>query len=117
MKLLCVHFAVTTDNTRLSDNHHADLYEALFNHASDWVNIGTFLGFQQGEIKNIQGSPMHLSGAPGSWLGAMLSAWYQWVPGDGRGSKEYATLGALKRALRKAGLGVTAEELHQKLQL
>ena len=43
-------------------------------------------------------------------LGAMLSAWMQWAPGDSRGSTEYATLGALRRAVSSAGMGITAKK-------
>ena len=50
-------------------------------------------------------------GAPGSWLRELLVEWFQWAPGDGRGSTEYATLSALKTAVDRAGLGRTAAEL------
>ena len=41
----------------------------------------------------------------------MLSEWLEWAPGDQRGSKQYATLEALKRAVSSEGLGATAENL------
>ena len=41
----------------------------------------------------------------------MLSSWLQWAPGDARGSTDYATMEALRRAVNRAGLGVTAQEL------
>ena len=54
---------------------------------------------------------MLLMQAPLSHLNDMLSDWYQWAPGDGRGSKDYATLGALKSAMSQTGLGRAAAEL------
>ena len=42
----------------------------------------------------------------------MLNAWYQWAPGDGRGSTSFATLEDLKAALVKCGLEITANDLH-----
>ena len=45
------------------------------------------------------------------YLNEMLSMWYQWAPGDGRGSEDFATLGALKSAVSQAGLGRAATEL------
>ena len=41
----------------------------------------------------------------------MLSRFFEWAPGDTRGSTQYSTLGALKEAVSQAGLGVTAAEL------
>lgn len=41
----------------------------------------------------------------------MLSDWLEWVPGDQQGSKHYATLEALKRAVSRTELGVTACDL------
>ena len=41
----------------------------------------------------------------------MLSKWLQWAPEDSRGSTEYATLGALRKAVDRAGLGKTAKTL------
>jgi hypothetical protein len=46
-----------------------------------------------------------------SYLNEMLTVWYQWAPGDGRGSKDFATLEALKSAVNQAGLGREATEL------
>ena len=50
-------------------------------------------------------------GPPLSYLNEMLSKWYQWAPGDGRGSENFATLEALKYAVSQAGLGRAAAEL------
>lgn len=44
----------------------------------------------------------------------MLAKWLQWAPGDGRGSKNFATYEALYLALNSTGLGATAYELSSK---
>ena len=49
--------------------------------------------------------------APKSYLSELLSKWLEWAPGDGRGSKDFATLEGLKDALLKANLGATAHDL------
>jgi len=41
----------------------------------------------------------------------MLARWIQWAPGDARGSRDYATLEALRTAVDQAGLGRTAHDL------
>ena len=94
-----------------NSSHHALLLTQLKKHATDWKDIGTHLGFSQGELSNIQASPLNLNGAPKSWLSAMLAEWLEWAPGDERGSINYATLSGLKSAVKEAGLGRTAEEL------
>jgi hypothetical protein len=71
-----------------------------------------YLGFLPRELRLIETSPAHFMGAPGSWFSAMLEAWLEWKPGDARGSTERASLESLKKAVDKAGLGVTASELH-----
>ena len=74
--------------------------------------IGTHLGFISGELSNIQARPNLTPDAPLSWLRAMLEEWIQWAPGDSRGSTKFANIKDLKTALREAGFGVTAHELH-----
>ena len=101
----------TDTSVRCNSSHHVLLLTQLKEHAAQWKNIGTHLGFSQGELSNIQASPLHLTEAPVSWLRAMLAEWLEWAPGDERGSKNYATLSGLKSAVREAGLGRTAEEL------
>ena len=54
---------------------------------------------------------MLLMEAPQSWLGAMLSQWLQWAPGDGRGSTGYASKESLQAALLRANLGQLAQQL------
>ena len=103
------------DSTRLNEkDHHKKLLDQLKLHAAKWREIGTSLGFLQGELDNIQSKPMLFMQAPSSYLNEMLSEWYQWAPGDGRGSKDFATLGALKNAMRQAGLGKAANDLSLK---
>ena len=97
--------------TRLSDIHMASLLQQLSVHASAWREIGTYLGFNQGELNNIQANQFLSVNSPVSWLSAMLSQWLQWAPGDSRGSNSFATLEDLKSALRNAGLAVTAHDL------
>ena len=54
---------------------------------------------------------MLLLTAPESYLYTLLEEWLQWAPGDNRGSKNFATLEALQRAMSKSGLGSAATEL------
>lgn len=67
--------------------------------------------FTHEELDEIQGNPMLMNGAPGSWLDKMLSNWYLWCDGDDRGSKGYATRESIANAVNKAGLGVIAEKI------
>ena len=73
--------------------------------------IGTHLNFQQEELNNIEAKPLLLSGAPKTWLSAMISEWMEWAPKDSCGSTSYANLEDLKFAVSNAGFGVVAEEL------
>ena len=95
----------------LNDSHFSHILDQLKKHASNWKEIGIYLGFNPGELDEIQSRPLLLTQAPKSWLGAMLADWLQWCPGDARGSTQYATLSALKKAVDKAGFGRTALEL------
>ena len=92
-------------------SHHATLYQQLSEHAAKWREVGTHLGFHQGELDTIASKPSHYHGGPKSCLSAMLSEWLERAPGDGRGSVQCATLNQLKEAVRKSGLGVTAQNL------
>ena len=96
---------------RLTEEDLQSLLQQLTKNAGRWRDIGTHLGFKSGELDNIQARPYLMSDAPNSWLGAMLSQWLQWAPGDGRGSTSFATLEGLKDAVRLAGLAATAEDL------
>ena len=100
----------------LTDNHHATLLSQLSIHAAKWREIGTYLGFKQGELDNIQSSVLPSTDFTTRCLSNMLAKWLEWAPGDGRGSTSFATLEALKTALRQAGLGVTACNLNVQIQ-
>ena len=80
----------------------------LKHHAHQWKEIGQGLGFTADELSNIEARPVLFNAAPRSYQDAMLSEWRQWVPGDYRGSTDYATLASLKSAVDRAGLGQTA---------
>ena len=97
--------------TKLEKQHFPSLYRQLSEHASKWKEIGTDLGFLHGELSNIEAMPSLHHEAPKGFLREMLSQYLEWAPGDSRGSKEYATLGALKEAVSRAELGKTAKEL------
>ena len=96
---------------RLTDDHHSVLLGQLTNYATAWREIGTYLGFTQGQLNNIQANQLLAMNSPVSWLNEMLSQWLQWAPGDSRGSTSFATLEALKAALNQARLGATAHDL------
>ena len=99
------------DTKQLKEEHLPDLLTALRNHAWKWRDIGTQLGFQQGELENIAANQTLQPNISQSCLRAMLSEWLQWAPGDSRGSLTIATLKTPKSALRESGLGATAQEL------
>ena len=96
---------------RLTDNHHSVLLKQLTKHAAVWRDIGTYLGFTQGQLDNIQANQFLATNSPVSWFSSMLAQWLQWAPGDSRGSTSFATLEDLKAALNQAGLGATAHDL------
>ena len=96
---------------RLNKCHYSFLIDKLSNYAADWREIGIHLKFHQKELDIIQAKPFLQSGAPKSWLSAMISDWMEWAPGDSRGSTSHANLEDLKSAVSKAGFGVVAEEL------
>ena len=89
---------------RLTEAHLPQLLIQMTQNACEWKQIGYLLGFHTGEINSIVGQPQLLKGAPDSWLRALLEKWLQWAPGDKRGSTEYASLKALKRALNNRKL-------------
>ena len=98
--------------TRLSELHHPALLEKLTKYASRWRAIGEGLRFTPYELDNIEVRPLLQQRAPTSLLSAMLAECLQWAPGDIRGSKDFATLEALKFALSEAGLAAAASGLH-----
>ena len=91
---------------------HELLYGQLKLHASKWWEMGTHLGFSQAELRNIQARPALFNDAPISYLRAMLSDWLEWTCDPASPTHKLATLERLKYAVRQAGLGRTAEELH-----
>ena len=121
---MCVHYHTDVLNsdrkigeTRLDTSVHPTLLSQLYEHAAKWKDIGTYLGFSQGELEIIQANPMLLvQGAPRSYLNCMLSEWLQWAPGDDRGRTQFATLQALKSAMNEAGLRMAARHLYVSLR-
>jgi GTPase SAR1 family protein len=99
------------ERTRLSELHHPALLAKLTKYASRWRNVGEKLKFTSDELDNIEARPLLLQRAPTSWLREMLAEWLQWTPGDSRGSRDFATLEALKFALNEAGLAAAASDL------
>ena len=94
--------AVSTNHKCFSESDLPMLLSKLDNHATKWRDIGMYLGFQHGELENIQAKPFLLFGAPHSYLGAMLTDWLHRAPSDHRGGP---TIDNLMSALRKSGLG------------
>ena len=100
------------ESDRLYESDYTRLCEKLRPYSHKWKTIGEGLGFTSSELSNIEATPtLATTGAPASFLSTMLSDWFQWAPGDFRGSKNYATLYALRMAVDRAGLGRTAQEL------
>ena len=94
--------AASTSHKCLSESHLPMLLSKLNNHATKWRDIGMYLGFQHGELENIQAKPFLMFGAPQSYLGAMLTDWLHRAPSDCRGGP---TIDNLMLALRQSGLG------------
>ena len=103
----------STDDERLTESQLPALELQLKDHASQWRDIGTYLGFRQGELNSIQSRVQLQQGAPLSFLRTMLSEWFQWAPGDSRGSSKShkCNLKSLKIALQNSNLGQTALSL------
>ena len=97
--------------TPLNQHNHSVLFKQLQIHSAKWREIGLHLGFLPSELDEIQARPFLMSGAPKSWLSAMLADWLQWAPGDSRGSKKFAMLEDLKVALQESGLANLAHDL------
>ena len=97
---------------RLSSRNLPSLLHQLSEIVTRWRDIGSHLGFTEGELNTIQASPLLLSDGPRGWLREILSQWLEWGPGDGRGTTDFATLEGLKHALRQANLGAIAQYLH-----
>ena len=95
----------------IDGQHYGTLYEQLCPCADKWEMIAIGLRFTGDEIRSIKHDLMNITGGPRACLGAILTDWMQWFPGDTRGSKDRATLEALKTAVSKAGFGVKAKDL------
>ena len=108
--ILCVH-TVSSGRRILSEGDFTGIMDILRPHSFKWKAIGQGLGFTSPELSTIEATPLLITGAPASFLSALLGGWMQWAPGDARGSKDYATLQSLRTAVSKAGLGVVAEQL------
>lgn len=106
------HFAVFLQD-RLEERGLSWLCEKLGPYAHKWKEIAQALRFTPAEIQNIEATPRLLHGAPSSWLREMLFNWIQWTPGNVRGSRDYATIESLRKALRSrlVGLGNVAQDL------
>ena len=91
----------TTKCELLTESHLSKLLDKLSVHASKWRKIGLQLGFQPGELDNIQARPFLLLTSPESWLAAMLTEWLQRAPDDTRGS---SSVESLRHALDRCGL-------------
>ena len=76
----------STFGTLSESDHLSKLLCQLNPHASKWREIGTHLGFLQGELDNIEHKPLLLNEGPKAWLREMLREWLEWAPGDSRGS-------------------------------
>ena len=69
----------------------------------DWKIIAVNLGFKANEIADIEGKLTHLMDQ--NYIFDVIEFWLRWAPGDGRKSKDVATLEALQEALKKANHG------------
>lgn len=107
----CHNLGAITHTTNLDDHDYGYLYEQLSTCAHKWEAIAISLRFKGDEIQSIKCDPLNISGGHEACLGVLLTKWLQWAPGDSRGSKNRATLQALKTAVSKAGFGVIAQKL------
>ena len=101
----------TDEKLKLSECDLSKLLCKLNPHASKWREVGTHLGFRQGELDNIEHKPLLLSEGPKAWLREILREWLEWAPGDSRGSSSSASIEYLKCVLDKSGLAQTALEI------
>ena len=97
----------TDEKSKLSECDLSKLLYKLNPHASKWREIGTHLGFRQGELDNIEHKPLLLNEGPKAWL----REWLEWAPGDSRGSSSSASIEYLNCVLDKSGLAQTALEI------
>lgn len=104
-------FLAGSTRTPLDSRHYGILFEQLDSSAIHWEKIGMALGFLCNEIHTIRSVPMNVIVGPRGCLSEIVSRWLCWAPGDSRGSKDFATLEALKEAVTKADLAFVADRL------
>ena len=96
----------------LNQRHLPTIYRQLKTKCSTkWKEIGTYLGFCEGELDIIVSKQLQNSEGIDGCLRIMLAEWMEWSPGDSRGSKQEPNLGALKCAICAAGCAKTAKNL------
>ena len=61
--------ATPGSNDRMDNAHIPQILSQLNEHASKWREIGTYLGFRQGEFNLIESKPLFLHGALGLGVG------------------------------------------------
>ena len=110
-QLWLAHTPSADEKSKLSECDLSTFLCKLNPHACKWREIGTHLGFRQGELDNIEHKPLLLNEGPKAWLREMLREWLEWAPGDSRGSSSSASIECLKCALDKSGLAQTALEV------
>lgn len=96
------------------EEHYHRIVSFLKSHSNLWRIIGFELGFFPNELDTISSNPVLIfqSSPTTSFLGKMIEHWLQWAPGDGRGSKNFATFEDLQAALLKVdGFAAKAYDL------
>ena len=91
-QLLWVDAPTCSVQKRLTESHLPELLDKLRKHAHKWRDIATYLGFEQGELGNIEACLSLIPGSPSSFLCAMLTEWLQRAPNDCRGSPSIESL-------------------------
>ena len=105
------HLNQTMTRTLIQNDHYGLLMEQLGSCHAKWETIATGLRFHSHEIDTIKVHPMFIAGGPEACLREVLNQWLHWVEGDARGSKDVATLEALKTAVYNAGFPKVANSL------
>ena len=85
--------------TELTESDYKAIMEELVKVKSQWKPIAVELGFLPHEIQDISFNQVHAH--DNNYIYDVITRWLQWAPGDGRGSKDIATLEALQDALNK----------------
>lgn len=99
------------DGVRVTKPHYGILCKQLVPVAANWKKVAWNLGFTRDEIQNIEQSSAKFSNTPDSFMDEVISRWVHWFPKDPRGSKSYATIEALKKAVDRVGATEIAETL------